>query len=123
MESFSSLISLDSYTSTSLNRNNRIGFIFDSSSLIFLKKITLSIIHFFISFETFRSNFVFPLKTIRTRKYFFFNFPIFFSISLKMDLKKEGRFRGEPKGSSVSIPQTVKKQKSSFSFFFFIRSF
>ncbi|KAL3648436.1 30S ribosomal protein S11, chloroplastic [Castilleja foliolosa] len=38
-------------------------------------------------------------------------------------LKKETRFRGKPKGSSASIPQTVKKQKADFCFCFFIRSF
>ncbi|GJR20410.1 hypothetical protein Tco_0968937 [Tanacetum coccineum] len=37
------------------------------------------------------------------------------SISLKMGSKKEGVFRGGPKGYSVSIPKTVKKQESKSS--------
>ena len=64
--------------------------------------------HLVFSFETFRE--------------FFFTFLIIFLSSLYMGSKKEGWFRGEPKGSSVSIPQTVKKLKFSFFPFFFIGS-
>ena len=118
-ESFSFLVSFNS--DTSLNPNNRIGFLFDFDIISFTNRILL-MNQFFVSFGKCRNIFLFSLKIVRVRKPFFFNFLIFFFNFLKMGSKSESSFRGEPKGSSVSIPQTVKKQKSCFCLFFFIGS-
>ena len=80
---------------------------------------TILIIHLILSFRIFRKPFMLSFRIIRKKKPFFFTFLIFFSSVFWMGSKKKGFFRGEPKGSSVSIPQTVKKQKF---FCFFLRS-
>ena len=121
IEFFSFLASFNSYIS--FNSNNRIGFRCESSVIIcFIKKMFL-MTQFFVSFEIFINKFVLSFKSLRIGKRFFFHFLIFFSSSfINMGSKNESCFRGEPKGSSASIPQTVKKQKSFFCPFFFVES-
>ncbi|KAJ6793296.1 hypothetical protein M6B38_112870 [Iris pallida] len=71
--------------------------------------------HIVFSFETFRNHFIISLKTLRTPNNCIFT-SLFFSISLEIGSKKEGRFRAEPKGRSASFPKTVKNKNRPFVF-------
>src|SRR5690606_3652542 len=95
--------------------SKKIGFFF------FLLECNFFIIKFLISFSTFSKTVVLSLQILKTGKDFVLDFLILFFNSLKIGSKKEGffLFLVEPKGRSVSSPQTVKKHKSFFSLFFF----
>ncbi|KAJ6790859.1 hypothetical protein M6B38_308765 [Iris pallida] len=116
-ESF--MFSFNSYPPPRLNKKMEV--ITFSNSFI-IRFITSFMTHIVFSFETFRNHFIISLKTLRTPNNCIFTSLFFFSISLEIGSKKEGRFRAEPKGRSASFPKTVKKQKSSFCVFFRILS-